>query len=91
MFCDVEPKRQALAQANAELAAAQEKLNIIKQMVQSLEEQLSKLTADFERATADKLRCQKEADATQATIQLANRLVGGLASENIRWAEAVAE
>lgn len=91
MFCDVEPKRRALAQANAELAAAQEKLNIIKRMVQSLEEQLSKLTADFEQATADKLRCQKEADATQATIQLANRLVGGLASENVRWAEAVAE
>lgn len=52
---------------------------------------LAKLTADFEKATADKLRCQKEADATQATIQLANRLVGGLASENVRWAEAVAE
>lgn len=52
---------------------------------------LAKLTADFEQATADKLRCQKEADATQATIQLANRLVGGLASENVRWAEAVAE
>lgn len=37
------------------------------------------------------MRCQKEADATQATIQLANRLVGGLASEKVRWAEAVAE
>ena len=91
VYCDVEPKRRALAQANAELAAAQEKLSIIKRKVQSLEEQLSKLTADFEQATADKLRCQKEADATQATIQLANRLVGGLASENVRWAQAVAE
>lgn len=91
VYCDVEPKRRALAQANAELSAAQEKLSIIKRKVQSLEEQLSKLTADFEQATADKLRCQKEADATQATIQLANRLVGGLASENVRWAQAVAE
>lgn len=91
VFCDVEPKRRALAQANAELAAAQDKLGIIKRKVQSLEEQLSKLTADFEQATAEKLRCQKEADATQATIQLANRLVGGLASENVRWAQAVAE
>ncbi|XP_037924668.1 dynein beta chain, ciliary isoform X3 [Hermetia illucens] len=90
VFCDVEPKRKALAQANAELAAAQEKLNVIKKKVASLEEQLAKLTADFEKATADKLRCQQEADATQATIQLANRLVGGLASENVRWAEAVA-
>lgn len=91
VFCDVEPKRKALAQANAELAAAQDKLSVIKRKVASLEEMLAKLTADFEKATADKLRCQKEADATQATIQLANRLVGGLASENVRWAEAVAE
>ena len=30
MFCDVEPKRKALAAANAELAAAQEKLSKIK-------------------------------------------------------------
>jgi dynein heavy chain len=29
----VEPKRKALAQANAELAAAQEKLSVIKQKV----------------------------------------------------------
>lgn len=91
VYCDVEPKRQALVAANAELAAAQDKLKVITEKVVSLEEQLARLTADFEKATADKLRCQQEADATQATIQLANRLVGGLASENVRWAEAVAE
>jgi dynein heavy chain len=60
-------------------------------MLQSLEEQLAKLTADFEQATAEKRRCQQEADATNAIIQLANRLVGGLASENVRWAESVAK
>lgn len=48
------------------------------------------MTRDFEKATAEKLKCQQEADATTSTIQLANRLVGGLASENVRWAEAVA-
>ncbi|XP_043471037.1 dynein beta chain, ciliary [Leptopilina heterotoma] len=90
VFCDVEPKRKALAQANAELAAAQDKLSGIKRKVASLEEQLAKLTADFEQATAEKLKCQKEADATNATIALANRLVGGLASENVRWADSVA-
>lgn len=58
--------------------------------LQSLEEQLKQLTEDFEKATAEKMKCQQEADATNATIQLANRLIGGLASENVRWAEAVA-
>lgn len=33
VFCDVEPKRKALAQANAELAAAQDKLGVIKRKV----------------------------------------------------------
>ena len=59
--------------------------------MQSLEEQLAALTADFERATAEKLHCQEQADATTRTIQLANRLVGGLAAEKVRWAEAVAK
>ncbi|KAL0281201.1 UNVERIFIED_CONTAM: hypothetical protein PYX00_002260 [Menopon gallinae] len=89
VYCDVEPKRKALAAANAELAAAQEKLSVIKKKVASLEEQLAKLTADFEQATSEKLRCQQEADATSSTIALANRLVGGLGSENVRWAESV--
>ncbi|XP_024875279.1 dynein beta chain, ciliary [Temnothorax curvispinosus] len=90
VFCDVEPKRKALAHANAELAAAQDKLSGIKRKVVSLEEQLAKLTADFEQATSEKLKCQQEADATNSTIALANRLVGGLASENVRWADSVA-
>lgn len=33
VYCDVEPKRKALAAANAELAAATEKLSIIKKKV----------------------------------------------------------
>ncbi|XP_008276610.1 dynein axonemal heavy chain 9 [Stegastes partitus] len=89
VYCEVEPKRQALSKANAELAAAQEKLTAIKSKIKHLNENLAKLTAKFEKATVDKLKCQQEAESTARTISLANRLVGGLASENVRWAEAV--
>ncbi|XP_009072064.1 PREDICTED: dynein heavy chain 9, axonemal-like, partial [Acanthisitta chloris] len=89
VYCEVEPKRQALSRANAELAAAQDKLASIKAKIARLNENLGKLTAKFEKATSDKLKCQQEAEATACTIALANRLVGGLASENVRWAEAV--
>ncbi|NXC72870.1 DYH9 protein, partial [Anhinga anhinga] len=89
VYCDVEPKRQALSKANTELAAAQDKLASIKAKIARLNENLGKLTAKFEKATSDKLKCQQEAEATACTIALANRLVGGLASENVRWAEAV--
>ena len=86
----MEPKRQALNAANDQLNAAMEKLNQLKVKITGLEQALSKLQAEFEKATQAKLKCQKEADLTNKTINLANRLVGGLASENVRWADAVA-
>ncbi|XP_014887254.1 dynein axonemal heavy chain 9 isoform X4 [Poecilia latipinna] len=89
VYCEVEPKRQALRKANAELAAAQEKLTAIKRKINHLNENLAKLTAKFEKATADKVKCQQEAESTARTISLANRLVGGLVAENVRWAEAI--
>ena len=89
VFCEVEPKRNALNAANAQLNAAQEKLKVIQDKINSLEAALGELTAKFEKATADKLKCQEEADLTNKTLELANRLIGGLASENVRWAEAV--
>ena len=50
---------------------------------------LFRCQAQFEKATMDKLKCQQEADETAKVISLANRLVGGLASENVRWAECI--
>lgn len=44
---------------------------------------------EFDGAIAEKQKCQSEADKTAFTIDLANRLVGGLASENIRWRDSV--
>ena len=89
IFCDVEPKRKALAEANEQLAAAETKLTGIKAKIKQLQDDMKELTDAFEEATAAKLKCQQEADATNLTISLANRLVGGLASENVRWAESV--
>ncbi|XP_045691837.1 dynein axonemal heavy chain 17 [Phyllostomus hastatus] len=89
VYCDVAPKRLALEEANAELAEAQDKLSRIKNKIAELNANLSNLTSAFEKATAEKIKCQQEADATNRVISLANRLVGGLASENVRWAESV--
>ncbi|XP_076454452.1 dynein beta chain, ciliary-like [Babylonia areolata] len=89
IFCDVKPKRDALAQATAELNAAQEKLEGIKAHVADLQETLANCQAQFQEATDAKLKCQQEADETGRVIALANRLVNGLASENVRWAAAI--
>ena len=91
VYCDVEPKRRALKEANAQLQEAEDRLAGIKFRVAELEIVLQKLTEQYKEAMADKVRCQEEADATSATISLANRLVGGLASENVRWGKSVCD
>lgn len=46
--------------------------------LQDLDASLQSLTAQFERATAEKISCQEEVARTNQTIELANRLVKGL-------------
>ncbi|KAH0513436.1 Dynein heavy chain 11, axonemal [Microtus ochrogaster] len=65
VYCHVEPKRQALAQTNLDLAAATEKLEAIRRKLMDLDQNLSKLTASFEKATAEKVRCQEESEKTR--------------------------
>uniref|UniRef100_A0A8C5QH48 AAA+ ATPase domain-containing protein n=1 Tax=Leptobrachium leishanense TaxID=445787 RepID=A0A8C5QH48_9ANUR len=64
-------------------------INIIR-FHEELDTNLAALTTAFERATAEKIRCQEEVNRTNKTIELANRLVKGLESENVRWAQSVA-
>nr|CAH8820074.1 unnamed protein product [Trichobilharzia regenti] len=91
VYCEVKPKRDALDAANEELRQATEKLEGLQKKIAVLEASLAELTANFREATEEKLRCQQEADFTAKTLDLANRLVNGFASENIRWANQVEE
>lgn len=89
VYLEVKPKRDALDAANEELRQATEKLQALQDKVHALEESLNKLTAEFRAATEEKLRCQKMADDTALTLDLANRLVNGFSSEKVRWAQEV--
>ncbi|CAB3248907.1 unnamed protein product [Arctia plantaginis] len=89
VYVVVEPKRRALLAANAELQAARDKLSYLTDQIAELEEKLAGLMKAFQEAVNEKMKCQAEADATNATIDLANRLVNGLASEKIRWSATV--
>ncbi|XP_063777851.1 dynein axonemal heavy chain 11 isoform X2 [Pseudophryne corroboree] len=89
VYCDVEPKRVALSQANSDLKGATEKLDAIRKKLHDLDNNLKRLTQSFEKATGEKLRCQEEVNRTNTTIELANRLVKGLESENVRWSESI--
>ncbi|KAJ8290699.1 hypothetical protein GJAV_G00016460 [Gymnothorax javanicus] len=89
VYCEVVPKREALSQANTDLETATAKLLNVRKKVHDLDVNLQGLTAQFEKAAAEKLRCQEEVKRTSHTIELANRLVKGLEAENVRWTQAV--
>uniref|UniRef100_A0A3P9B085 Dynein heavy chain 11, axonemal n=1 Tax=Maylandia zebra TaxID=106582 RepID=A0A3P9B085_9CICH len=90
VLCEVEMKRMCLTQANADLAEAAEKLDALRKKLE-LDSSLETLKIAFEKATSEKLRFQEEVNRTNKTIELANRLVKGLESENVRWAHSVAQ
>lgn len=89
VYLVVEPKKRALVKASEDLNELRERLRMLKEKLSELEQQLNKLNADFEKALAEKMKCQAEADATAYTINIANRLVNGLASENVRWRDLI--
>jgi len=89
VFLIVGPKQQALQDSHQELLEARERLQYLKGKINNLEAKLAEIQAEFENAVAEKQRCQREADKTSFTIDLAHRLVNGLANENVRWRESV--
>eukprot|EP01028_Stygiella_incarcerata_P003513 TRINITY_DN1708_c0_g1_i1.p1 TRINITY_DN1708_c0_g1~~TRINITY_DN1708_c0_g1_i1.p1 ORF type:complete len:4499 (-),score=1316.34 TRINITY_DN1708_c0_g1_i1:2775-16271(-) len=89
VYCDVEPKRKRAAEAKAQLDAANTKLRAVKARVAELQETLTKLENQYKEANDERMAVQKQAERTQQRLDLAQRLVGALASENVRWADGV--
>lgn len=89
VYLVVEPKIRALNNAQAELKAAREKLIFLNNKLTELQSKLNVIQAEYDAALAEKQKCQDDADKTAFTLDLANRLINGLASEKIRWEESI--
>eukprot|EP00968_Pinguiococcus_pyrenoidosus_P000337 scaffold23_cov268-Pinguiococcus_pyrenoidosus.AAC.7 len=85
----VEPKRIALAEANATLEEANSRLKIVQENVAELEAKLAKLTIELDAATKDKQEAIDSVARGERKLNLANRLTTALASENVRWGENI--
>eukprot|EP01041_Mallomonas_annulata_P001785 gene1785-3464_t len=85
----VEPKRKALQEANDQLAAANSQLKSVMEKVAELESALATLTSQLDAANADKQEAMEAVEKGQRKLDLAQRLTGALASENVRWAENI--
>eukprot|EP00804_Cyclotella_cryptica_P004521 CCRYP_006874-RA/>CCRYP_006874-RA protein AED:0.08 eAED:0.09 QI:0/0/0.5/1/0/0/2/139/4220 len=85
----VEPKRQALAEANKQLTEANEKLKVVMENVEGLEKKLATLTKELEEAEASKKEAMDAVAGSERKLNLAQRLTNALSSENRRWAENI--
>lgn len=85
----VEPKRLALAEANQQLAQANERLSTVMANVAALEDKLSRLTNELNEANASKKDAMDAVVTGERKLNLAQRLTTALSSENERWAENV--
>jgi dynein heavy chain len=85
----VEPKKKAVAEANAMLAEATEKKNAVDALVADLKAKLAVLQANYDAAMNEKETAMREAQRCENKLSLANRLVSALGSEQDRWAQAI--
>jgi dynein heavy chain, axonemal len=85
----VAPKRAALANANRKLNEANLKLTGIRSRVAALQGKVHELETALAAAIADKVAAQAAADKTAAKMNLADRLISGLAAEFDRWTASI--
>ena len=85
IYVKVKPLMDSLEKAENEEAAANKAKNEALDKVARLTANLEALQRTFEEANAKKAAAQAFAAACTERLSLANRLVGGLSSENDRW------
>ena len=90
IYLDVAPKRAKLAQAEAELAAANKKLAQVRAHVAAIDAKMADLQSQLETATNEKNELVAKAEASAKRADLGTRLMNGLADEGVRWTNEVA-
>ena len=85
IYREVQPKRVALDQANQYLSEAENSLEDANNRVFKLEAKLQLLQQKFEDAVCAKNDAVAQQEKMQSQLDLADRLINGLASEQIRW------
>jgi dynein heavy chain len=86
---EVEPKKKALAEMNAQLDAANKELFEKQDALRQVEEQVAGLQKRLHDTVSEKEKLENEAEVTKGRLQRADVLTLGLADEGVRWRETV--
>lgn len=87
--CEVRPKEERLAEAQQRLNSSRTALKKIQDKVADLNAKLSTLVAQYTEAVDSANAIEAKAKKTQLKMNLAQRLVTGLADESVRWGNTI--
>lgn len=87
--CEVEPKRQKVAELNRKLDAANSALKEKQDALQKVIDQVAALQKKLKDTNDEKEKLLNEADLTKARLARADILTVGLADEGVRWRQTV--
>ncbi|XP_067360331.1 dynein axonemal heavy chain 1 [Channa argus] len=85
----VKPKRQALQEAQEDLAVTQHLLNEAKEKLAAVESSIVRLQATYQGSLAKKDDLDNKYQLCQTRLIRADKLINGLADEKVRWKETV--
>jgi dynein heavy chain, axonemal len=89
IYVKVKPLMDQLEAARASKAKAEASLASAKAIVAAVDAKLKALGEKFQEATDEKAAVEEQAAAGKNRLGLAERLVGGLSSENDRWGKEI--
>lgn len=87
----VAPKRQALKEAKEKQSNAEEALKRKKGELQAAEDKLAALNAKFKEANDKKQDLERQVKKCELQLDRAEKLIGGLAGEKIRWLQKASD
>ncbi|XP_057714813.1 dynein axonemal heavy chain 2 isoform X3 [Corythoichthys intestinalis] len=89
VFRVVEPKRELLNAAEAQLAGKQAELFESESKLKEVADTLSRLNKQYAEKVATKEELKRKSDEMEVKLDRADKLVKGLAGEGVRWEETV--
>eukprot|EP01135_Chromosphaera_perkinsii_P009070 Nk52_evm1s1607 gene=Nk52_evmTU1s1607 len=87
----INPKRQAVAKLEKQYHMAKRELDMTQKEVASLEEMLKKLGVELIEAQNEQQALKEEEELMEKRLVAADKLIGGLGSEKVRWEEEMEE
>ncbi|XP_057625591.1 dynein axonemal heavy chain 1 [Chionomys nivalis] len=85
----VEPKRQALREAQDDLEVTQRILEEAKQHLREVEDGIATLQAKYRECVAKKEELEMKCEQCEQRLGRADKLINGLSDEKVRWQETV--